>query len=336
MNEGTFRRVASGIIAVMVSGILSLATIAGELPEQLTTCKYGVYIKTLKVNQTDENFDVVFYWWLRVDSIDVALDYTGVGDIELVNADAEIDTVDARVDTAGRYYYMYGSARATIPYQSVLQNFPFDTQFLRISLENKTYGRDLVRYVPDDKSRPFNIDYDTTIDILNGGQYYIDKIFMETAKYVYKTTFGDPTIEGDDTYARLNVVISVRRNAAGIFEKIALPLLVVLILSYLVFYIAPEDIGTSSALAVTALLAAIAFQWTLSDTLPKVTYPTMVDKIFYLVYFYIFYSMAQSVWTYNLARGGDEDQLKTHRSQVFSRIFFPVSFIAVLAYIIIG
>lgn len=336
MNQAKFRRVVSGIIAVVLSGILSFATVAGELPEQLTTCKYGVYIKTLKVNQSDENFNVVLYWWLRVDSVDVALDYSGVGDIEFVNADAEIDTVDSRVDSAGRYYYVYGSARATIPYQSVLHNFPFDTQFLRVSLENKTYGRDLVRYVPDDKSRPFNVDYDTTIDILNGGQYFIDSIFMETSKYVYKTTFGDPTIEGDDTYARLSVVITVRRNAAGIFEKIALPLLVVLVLSYLVFYIAPEDIGTSSALAVTALLAAIAFQWTLSDTLPKVTYPTMVDKIFYLVYFYIFYSMAQSVWTYNLARDEQADQRKTHRSRIFSRVFFPMSFLIALVIIIFG
>lgn len=323
------------IITAALAVALSLHALkSGELPEQLTLCKYGVYIKTLKVNQAEENFDVVLYWWLRVDSIDLALDYTGVGDIELVNANAEIDTVDSRIDTAGRYFYMYGSARATIPYQAQLQNFPFDTQYLTIALENKTYGRDYVRYVPDNRSQPFNIDYDTTIDILNGGQYFIENISMNTSQYVYRTTFGDPTIEGDDTYARLSVVVSVRRHASGIFEKIALPLFVVLFLSYLVFYIAPEDIGTSSALAVTALLAAIAFQWTLNDSLPKVIYPTMVDKIFYLVYFYIFYSMAQSVWTYNLARTEDADQRRTHRSRMFSRIFFPASFLAALVFII--
>lgn len=326
--------IRTSVAAILLLIVSSFALIGGELPEQLTVCKYGVYIKTLKVNQAEENFDVVLYWWLRVDSIDLASDYSGVGDIEFVNADAEIDTASSRVDSAGRYFYMYGSARATIPYQSQLQSFPFDTQYLTIALENKTYGRDYVRYVPDNRSQPYNIDYDTTIDILNGGQYFIEDISMNTSQYVYKTTFGDPTIEGDDTYARLSVVVSIRRHASGIFEKIALPLFVVLFLSYLVFYIAPEDIGTSSALAVTALLAAIAFQWTLNDSLPKVVYPTMVDKIFYLVYFYIFYSMAQSVWTYNLARKEDADQQRTHRSRMFSRIFFPASFLAALLFVI--
>ena len=27
-------------------------------------CKVGIYVKTIKINQTDETFDVSFYWWL--------------------------------------------------------------------------------------------------------------------------------------------------------------------------------------------------------------------------------------------------------------------------------
>ena len=49
--------------------------------EKPIICKTGVYIKTIKVNQVDENFDVQFYWWTRVDSIDLNKDYSFIKDI---------------------------------------------------------------------------------------------------------------------------------------------------------------------------------------------------------------------------------------------------------------
>ncbi len=111
----------------------------------------------------------------------------------------------------------------------------------------------------------------------------------------------------------------MQRNPAGILQKLALPLLVVLILAYLVFYISDYEIGTASALTVTALLAAIAFQWTLNDSLPKVSYMTIVDKIFYLVYSFIFCAMAQTVITFNLSKLSDGMKKMSHRIEVHSR-----------------
>lgn len=74
------------------------------------------------------------------------------------------------------------------------------------------------------------------------------------------------------------------------------------------FFIPDYEIGTASALTVTALLAAIAFQWTINDSLPKVSYITLIDKIFYLVYFYIFYAMTQTVVTFNMSKGSEKAQ----------------------------
>jgi hypothetical protein len=56
--------------------------------------------------------------------------------------------------------------------------------------------------------------------------------------------------------------VDLQRNPAGILQKLALPLLVVWTLASIIFYIPDYEIGTASALTVTALLAAIAFQWT--------------------------------------------------------------------------
>ena len=103
--------------------------------------------------------------------------------------------------------------------------------------------------------------------------------------------------------------------------------MVVLILAYLVFYIPDHEIGTASALTVTSLLAAIAFQWTIYDSLPKVSYITLMDKIFYLVFFFIFYAMAQTVFTFNLSEGPDKQKKISIKLELYSRYLFPILFL---------
>jgi len=83
-------------------------------------------------------------------------------------------------------------------------------------------------------------------------------------------------------------------------------------------------------LTVKALLAAIAFQWTLNDSLPKVSYMTIVDKIYYLVYSFIFYAMAQTVITFNLSKLSDDMKKLSHRIEVHSRYLFPALFCILL------
>jgi hypothetical protein len=328
-----------GIILFLIGLILSLTinaqdTASAEDSEETILCKVGIYIKTIRINQAEENFEVLFYWWLRVDSIDVDFDYSVIEDIEFINADAETDIDVTTIDTLNRYYFVAGRCFGTIPYKADYRQFPFDTQSLIIALENRSYNQDVIRYVPDDLTNNINRVEENNVEFLNGDQYVLHKMQADESKYVYMTNFGDPAIEGNDTYSRVQFVIGVDRNPMGIIQKIALPLLVVLILSYLVFFIPDYEIGTASGLTVTALLAAIAFQWTLNDSLPKVSYLTLIDRIFYLVYFYIFYAMAQTVLTFNMSKGDERMQSFSERIEWHSRYLFPLSFALIILLII--
>lgn len=303
--------------------------------ESQIICKAGFYVKTIKINQTDENFDVLLYYWLRVDSIEIGKDYSGIKDIEFVNADTEIGEPDyEHTDTAGRYYFVSGKCKATIPYKADLTRFPFDILKLKISLENTVSNQSTIRYIPDSQFLAPNFKQDN-IEILNGDLFSLQETKVLENSYTYTTNFGDPQIKGFEKYSRLDFVISLKRNPRGIMEKITLPLIVVLILSYLVFFIPDYEIGTSSGLTVTALLAAIAFQWTINDSLPKVSYPTVIDKIFYLIYTYVFYAMAQTVVTFNLAQSENE-KLKVLSGKIewHSRYAFPLSFVFFLLLLI--
>jgi hypothetical protein len=308
-------------------------------------CKTGVYIKTVRIHQADELFEVLFYWWIRVDSVDVNRDYSHVADIEFINAESEMEVDYDSLDPDTRTYLVVGRCKASIPYKADFRRFPYDVQSLIIGIESKVDNVDNLIYISDNLTPPINSIEHSNIEILNGNQFSIRGLEVRPATYVYETNFGDPSIEGYDQYSRMEFIISIDRDPMGLMQKIVLPLLVVLILSYLVFFIPDYEIGTASALTVTALLAAIAFQWTLNDALPKVSYLTMVDKIFYLVYVYIFYAMAQTVFTFNLNKSGEQimetDPVRgkaiqnlSDRIEWHSRYLFPLTFGALMYYII--
>lgn len=297
-------------------------------------CKFGIYAKTIKINQEDETFEAFFYWWLRVDSTQPNVDYSYVKDFEFINADVTMLEFDAE-DSSNGYFYVAGRCKAVIPFKSDYHDFPFDIQNLKLSIENKVVNKNLLIYTPDFETSHFNSPIDENIEILNGDQYSISSLKSVVSSYTYTTNFGDPQIVGNEEYARLDFLIGVNRDPSGIFQKITLPLIVVLVLAYLVFYIPDHEIGTASGLTVTALLAAIAFQWTINDSLPKVSYLTIIDKIFYLVYAYIFYAMAQTIFTFNLSSKNDYMRSISSKIEIHSRYLFPLSF-ALLLFLFLG
>jgi len=305
--------------------------------EKPIICKTGVYIKTLKINQVDENFDVQFYWWTRVDSIDLKQDYSFVKDIEIINADINsFDIVETKIDTINKSYFVTGFGKVTIPYKSAYRDFPFDKQKLSISFENKNNNITSIIYIPDNKTPSINQLNDNNIDILNGDQYKVDQLGVTNFKHSYNSNFGDPEIHNFETYSRISFNIFIERNPFGILAKISLPLFVVLFLAYLVFFIPDYEIGTASALTVTALLAGIAFEWTIKDSLPKVSYLTLIDKLFYLVYFFIFYAMVQTIITFNLSKGSEKNKLLSANIEEKSKYIFPILFIIMCALLFIN
>jgi len=57
---------------------------------------------------------------------------------------------------------------------------------------------------------------------------------------------GVTEVKGNEQYSRISFIVDLQRNPAGILQKLALPLLVVLILACLVFYIPDYEIATTS------------------------------------------------------------------------------------------
>lgn len=303
-------------------------------PLKSIKCKTGIYIKNLRIDQANEEFTILFYWWIRVDSIDDDFNSEKVKQIEFINSSNELEITQEVQDTVRKYYYLTGICKSTAPFKADYHRFPYDRQNLFISLENKNHNINEIEFISDPRFQNLNRLSDDNIEILNGDQYSVSKLSTSNSKYTYNTNFGDPLVSGNDIYSRINFRIEISRNPTGIMLKLGLPLFLVLVLSYLVFFIPDHEISTASALTVTSLLAAIAFQWTINDSLPKVSYYTTVDRVFYLVYSFIFYAMAQTVFTYNLSNGGQRAKKISETIELHSRWIFPVSFVFILMQII--
>jgi hypothetical protein len=77
-------------------------------------------------------------------------------------------------------------------------------------------------------------------------------------------------------------------------------------------------------LTVTSLLASIAFQSSLSDSLPDIGYLTTADRIFHLSYFLIMTAMAQMVYQYNVDIQGDKRRVQL--IDTIGRVLYPIVF----------
>ena len=111
--------------------------------QKIIHCKTGIYLKTIKINQIDETFEVNFYYWLRVDSINLNENYEFIKDIEFINSsNLTNEILEEKVDSIEKYYYVNGFCKSTFPYKSNFKNFPFDKQNLNIEIENTVANMD--------------------------------------------------------------------------------------------------------------------------------------------------------------------------------------------------
>jgi hypothetical protein len=287
----------------------------------------GYYIKSLHINQKEQNAKIVFYFWLRTTLPKNETNYTELKNIEFLNADINEMTIHEERFINGEYY-LSGMVVGDFQFNAEYKFYPFDKQKIKITMEHVNFEKSELIIVPDINSytkSKIDINLRGVSKFLNSYDVIIEKTSFESIEKKYNTDFGDPKITSNSsTYSSMEYTLFVKRNFVPYAIKFMIPLIIVLCLSYLVFYIEADKLELASSLTVTALIAAIAFQWTISDDLPEIGYLTTVDKIYYLAYFLIMFAMVQTIWTYNLEK--NNYKRLSHFLEIFSRWIFPISF----------
>jgi hypothetical protein len=131
---------------------------------------------------------------------------------------------------------------------------------------------------------------------------------------------------GSPLYDYATFSVPVTRRTIFHVTKYFLPLLLIVVVGFSVFWIEPDDLNTQVSIGVTCLLAAIAFQYAESSTLPEVAYLTLADRVYVACYLAIVLTLLESVYAHSVVKKGHHP--KAMRIERRSRIVFPLALIA--------
>ncbi len=185
--------------------------------------------------------------------------------IDFINVEGERHTPYRRVvmDTVGNVTYTE-RFYATMSCKMDFKKFPFDSQRLVIQLESFGFS-DTVMVFDNVQHNALNTD-DISINEwkITGSRTYANE-------YLYKTHLR----KGAGFY-RFNLEIDIERNPEYYIWQFLLPLALLILLSWFVFWISNPEVQVS--LAFTLMLTLVAYSFYSASYLPRLPYNTFIQS----------------------------------------------------------
>lgn len=253
---------------------------------------------------------------------------------EIANGETQSKDLLERT-TQGDQTYTCWRVKATMHARMSLADYPFDRQGFEIHFESPNFESDALVYEPDyasyERSHVPKAQWGLRAD-LEIPEYQLVQTQWRVEDSVYATDFGNPFHEKTSSrYSRAIFEIDVARSFWAYCYKILVPLMVIIAIAYLVFFLPPDEIQTASGLAMTSLLTCVAMNLTVSSNLPEIGYLVASDKFFICTYGLIFVTLCETVWTYSLAKRGL--LARAEKVERYFRWGFPMGFALAFAFL---
>ena len=178
-----------------------------------------------------------------------------------------------------------------------LKDFPFDKQDLTIHLEDfsKTSSELIYQYGSPFSSNLAKIDtclipsksaFETDVDF---SEFYLNDIVKAiSTDHVYEFT-ATP-----QTYSEHQFVLNVSRKKGFYFTKVISISLLIVLMSWIVFFIDVSDLQGRIGFSITAFLALTAHNFVINDLLPMISYLTTMDYIVLGTNILVFFTVIES------------------------------------------
>jgi len=189
-----------------------------------------------------------------------------------------------------------------------LRDFPFDQQIFEIQLIATDYGGDMVDLIVDPRSG------------------IADRFSLPDWNIIHWEVVSRPinAIPGDEKTAAVTFSFEGTRRIGYFIGKVIVPLILIVAMSWVVFWIDPKESGSQIGVAITAMLTLIAYRFAIGSNLPMVEYMTRLDLFILGSSILIFASLVQVVITSSLAKS---DRLFDAREvDIWCRWLFPLAF----------
>src|SRR5882724_11391074 len=198
-----------------------------------------------------------------------------------------------------------------------LQSFPFDRQTFRVQLVAVRYQSNEVMFVPD--------------------QVWIQDGLKGAAGISPSVTLPDWTIEKWEVkplvyalaprhqYSSYVFEFTASRNVEHYILKVILPLVLIVMMSWSVFWIDPTTSSSQISVAVTSMLTLIAYRFAVDTQLPRLPYMTRLDALFLTSTLLVFFSLIEVLVTTVLDNNQQSERAK--KLDRYCRVIFPAIFV---------
>ena len=198
-----------------------------------------------------------------------------------------------------------------------LRRFPFDKQSLSLKFLSTLYG-------PDEIELQWNEDRSGHLDSFSLPGWTFEgsksKIYVQDLRNI------DRKLQGFDLHLKLN------RQSGFYVWKVFVPLSFIVFMAWTVFWIDPANFPGQIAISTSSVITLIAFQLSLTELLPKISYLTEVDLFALATSFLVFIALGEAILTARLAKIGKH--AVSLSLDKWMRIIYPIVFAVLILFII--
>jgi hypothetical protein len=196
-----------------------------------------------------------------------------------------------------------------------LRDFPQDSHVFEVPVVSAGYRADEVVFIPDSRMDSFMAEK------------------LSVADWKVRDLRGDPrevTFANGLKLPGFVFSFEAERLLHHYVIKAIVPLCLIVMMSWVVFWINPEQVSNQLSVAVTTVLTLIAYHIALSGRLPEIPYLTHMDKFLFSSTVLVFMALIEVVITSHLS---STNQLKlARRIDLTARWAFPLLFVSALGF----
>ncbi len=196
-----------------------------------------------------------------------------------------------------------------------LRSFPFDHQKLSVRVVATLLTHDEIKFVDSDKKSLSGIS---------------EKLSVPDWKVVHWSAKPKAweLVRGGLSRPGFEFQFVAQRHVSYFILKVFIPLIMIVMMSWVVFWLEPSQAGTQISVAVTSMLTLIAYRFLLGTLLPPVSYMTRMDYFILGSTALVFAAFIESVITVRLAAGNRATI--ANRIDWYCRWIFPIWFVALV------
>jgi hypothetical protein len=193
-----------------------------------------------------------------------------------------------------------------------LRAFPFDRQTLEILIHPTVVEDETIALTPERSVDPMSAE---------------PRVYQSLAQWAI--TGMNAKVEqfrglSGESIGEVRFTITIVRHFNFYIWKVFFPLLLMVVLSWTVFWIDPAELGSRVQISVTTILTVIAFAFAIQANLPKVPYLTFIDLFFLVCYLFVFATAIELTAVHVANRSGHDAVARALNSA--SKIVLPAAY----------